>query len=721
VATSVRKIKNIPDHFYAEFSKFKKAKIPYILAFYTLLKRRVRNIPISKKLYFTISIMAVLVTVEICTLWVAVNTLSAVRSFVAGEGLWSKAEKDAVLRLHIYGNSHDKKDYNTFKRLLQVPAGDKKARLELLKKNPDLAIARQGFYAGRNNSADIDGMIALVLRFQQTYYLNKAFTLWAKAEPVIDRLAAIGERLHDEISVGVPQNQVNATLAEAEQLNQQLTQMEDGFSNTLGEGASWLESLVLSVLIALSLTIGSTSILITVSVNKGIAKGLKAILDGADLISRGVLNNRVSVFSEDEIGLLALSFNSMTDRLEQNQFEIKSNAIKLKKERDKAEASEKVKQLFLTNMSHELRTPMNAILGFAHLLEDKIENDEDGEHLKLLIKAGDDLLVLLNDILDFSKIESGRIVLESMPFKISEMVHDLAVEVKDKAAEKSTIVEVYVDEAIPDVVLGDAKRLNQVLFNLLSNAVKFTDRGEIYITIYLLRNLPHYVELEFSIKDTGIGIAEEHIEKIFERFEQADGSTERKFGGAGIGLSIVKQLVELQGGKIAVNSTPGRGSEFHFRLSFLKVKASANQPVPATGEIIHPLAMFSRESGPTILVVDDNSMNRLLVVKLLQKYQYKTDVAENGVIALSKHKLNSYDLILMDLQMPEMDGYETTRQIRTLNDNAKNVPIIAMTAHAMDGEMERCMALGMDGFVPKPFAVKDLYDKIEELLEKQKN
>jgi len=683
---------------------------------FSFFKKKLKDISISRKLYFTVGIMALLVTVELCTLWFAVSTLSSVRSFVAGEALWSKAEKDAVLRLHMYAYTHNEKDYQTFLELFKVPAGDRRTRLELYKKHPDMNVARQGFIDGGNHPDDVDGMIRLLTRFSNISYLKKAFTLWAKAEPIINKLMVTGQAIHTKVQNGASQKEIDALLLEMTVLNTQLSAMENGFSNTLGEGARWLEDLVLKLLLTLSLTIGTTSILITISVSRGLEKGINAIIDGAEQVSKGVLNKRVPVYSGDEIGVLAGAFNQMTARLEHNVQELKIKEEHLKTEKHKVEASEKVKQLFLMNMSHEIRTPMNAVLGFAHLLEDSGLNKEQHDHVTLLSKAANELLQILNDILDFSRMESGRVSLESTPFNLDEMVHTLVGDMFPLADKKDLNLSCYVDKKIPDVVLGDPKRLHQILYNLLANAIKFTERGEVGVTVYLVRDHHHHIELEFSVKDTGIGISEEDQDKIFESFEQAESGTDRKFGGAGLGLSIVKQLVGLQGGNIFVNSRPGRGSEFHFRLSILKVKNPDPSEDTAIDQHLKEPANTVPGDGPLILVVDDNPMNRLLVIKILHKKGYQTDTAENGRMAVFNAQRNEYKLILMDLQMPEMDGYEATRQIRAWQNDKRDIPIIAMTAHATEGERERCLDIGMNEFIPKPFAPDELYQKIDNLL-----
>ncbi len=326
----------------------------------SFLQKKLGNITISLKLYFTVGIMALLVTAELCTLWFAVGTLSSVRSFVNGEGLWSKAQKDAVYSLFIYAHSHNEKDYKAFREILKVPLGDNKTLRELSKPNPDLRIARQGFLEGRNHPQDVDGMISLITRFHNVSYINRAVVIWGQAEQTMEQLIIISDKLHHMInSRPVSQPDIDKVLEQAQVLNRKSTFLEDDFSFTLGEGSRWLENLVLQLLLTLSLTIGTTSILITISVSRGLEKGIKAIIDGAALVGKGLLNTRVKVYSRDEIGTLAASFNQMSDTLERNMRdirELKDAEEKLKSEKEIAETSEKTKQLFLAKMSHEIRT-----------------------------------------------------------------------------------------------------------------------------------------------------------------------------------------------------------------------------------------------------------------------------------------------------------------------------------------------------------------------------
>ena len=670
------------------------------------------------KLYFTVGIMALLVTAELCTLWFAVGTLSSVRSFVNGEGLWSKAQKDAVYSLFIYAHSHQENDYQAFREFLKVPLGDNKTRLELSKPNPDLEVARQGFIEGRNHPEDVDGMIKLITRFHNISYINRAIVIWGQAEQSMEQIIAISDKLHVMINSGkASQAEIDKVLEQAQVLNKRTTILEDDFSFTLGDGSRWLENVVLKLLLALSLTIGTTSILITISVSRGIEKGIKAIIDGAALVGKGLLNTRVNVYSRDEIGILATSFNQMTDTLELNMhhiIELKEAEGKLKREKERAESSEKTKQLFLAKMSHEIRTPMNAILGFAKLLEETLTAKEQQEYIQIIIKSGNDLLVILNDILDFSRMEAGKLNFESVPFNLRDIIGTTILMMSAKSKQKDIDLNFEVDGKIPQRLLGDAVRLNQILLNLVSNAIKFTEEGSISIKVICLEQSEDRILLDFSVKDTGMGIPPEKQETIFESFEQVTNDTTRSFGGAGLGLSIVKQLVTLQNGEIFVISKPGQGADFHFRLAFVRLDDAASKAIPEKTTTAN-----ASGKGIRVLVVEDNLVNQMLVLKVLKRQGFETDMAENGLIALDKVENNDYDIILMDLQMPKMDGYEATQKIRSLTTDKKDIPIMALSAHTFKGEYELCIAMGMDDFISKPFDINELYGKIFGLLERK--
>lgn len=656
--------------------------------------------------------------VELCTLWFSITTLSAVRSYVGGEGLWSKAQKDAILNLREYGYTYDEKNYQAFNEFLKVPFGDKMARIEMGKPNPDLEVVRDGFLQGRNHPDDIDNMVGLTKRFSKVYYLNKAFVAWQRAEPVLDELMGIGLQLHALINAPTKDKvKISFLLGEIERLNTQLTALEDDFSYTLGEGARWLEGVVLRLVLALSITIGTTSIVIAISINRSIKKGLDVIVEGAELVKKGKLETRVKVFANDEIGRVATVFNEMTDTLELNVAETKLTEAKLVTERERAESSDKAKNIFLVNMSHEIRTPMNGIQGFANYIKDSLTDKEHLVAIEMIIKSADHLMSILNDILDFSGLKNGEVDFMKQPIKVRDVIKDACLYVESNAKLKKIELNYSITERVPKVFIGDSIRLFQIFVSLVSNAIKFTEKGEVVISADTIEENKDVVVIEFRIKDTGIGIPQDKQQKIFELFEQAANSTSRKFGGVGLGLSMVKRLVELQNGKIFLESTPGTGSEFYFRMPFVKLN---DAEIGGENIAIYSAAEESGK-GIKVLVVEDNPINQLLVIKVLQKRGYETVISQNGKIAIEKYKDEDFDIILMDLQMPEMDGYETAKYIRRMNVDKADIPIVAMTAHTIYGELEKCMAIGMNDYISKPFKPEDLNAKIQSLVKKKRS
>ncbi|MCX6210552.1 MAG: ATP-binding protein [Bacteroidetes bacterium] len=374
-----------------------------------------------------------------------------------------------------------------------------------------------------------------------------------------------------------------------------------------------------------------------------------------------------------------------------------------------AEDAVKAKQQFLSNMSHEIRTPMNAIIGFTKVVLKTELSAKQKEYLTAIKMSGDALIVLINDILDLAKVDAGKMTFEQTPFKmamsIAAMLHLFETKIQEKNLE---LVKEY-DNNIPEVLIGDSVRLHQIILNLVSNAVKFTNEGKITASVRLQSEDAENVVLEFAISDTGIGISENKLDKIFENFQQASSGTSRLFGGTGLGLAIVKQLVESQGGETNVKSKIDEGSTFSFTLSFKKTKEAA--------EIENGLVEVNREiKDIKVLVVEDIALNQLLMKTLLDDFGFERDIAGNGKIAIEKLQSKVYDIILMDLQMPEMNGFEATTYIR--NVMKLSVPIIALTADVTTVDLAKCKAVGMNDYIAKPVDERLLYSKIVGLIKK---
>ena len=369
----------------------------------------------------------------------------------------------------------------------------------------------------------------------------------------------------------------------------------------------------------------------------------------------------------------------------------------------------KAKQQFLSNMSHEIRTPMNAIIGFTKVVLKTDLTSKQREYLNAIKISGDALIVLINDILDLAKVDAGKMTFEKTAFKMKDSISAMLHLFEAKIQEKNLELQTEYDIKIPTVLLGDPVRLHQIILNLVSNAVKFTSKGKITVTVKLLSEDDEKVNVQFSIADSGIGITESKIEKIFENFQQASSSTSRLFGGTGLGLAIVKQLVEAQGGSISVTSVMDQGSVFSFILSFEKTNAEAEPEID--------LVELDKEiSNIKVLVVEDIALNQLLMKTLLDDFGFERDIAANGKIAIEKMQHKTYDIILMDLQMPEMNGFEATEFIR--NDMNSKVPIIALTADVTTVDLAKCKAVGMNDYIAKPVDERLLYSKIVGLVKK---
>lgn len=388
------------------------------------------------------------------------------------------------------------------------------------------------------------------------------------------------------------------------------------------------------------------------------------------------------------------------------QLELITKNIELAGQKKIVQRAVLAKDNFLANMSHEIRTPLNAIMGFTDLLRQTNLNTVQRDYVDSMQIAQENLLLIVNDILDLSKIESGNLTIDAQPFHLKNTlkhIYDL-LKVKVPAAVEFNL---FLDADMPEIVIGDQGRLNQILVNLIGNALKFTEEGDVTVSVKNVAETEDSYSLKFTIKDTGIGIPEKKLQHIFERFTQAEESTTRRFGGTGLGLNIVKQLIELQNAEIQVKSKLGRGSEFFFVLVYKKATYIET--------VVQPLTEYNL-GKLNILLCEDNFLNQKLVKNVIQNFGFELDVAGNGEIGIDLLNKNKYDLILMDLQMPVKDGYQTTQYIR--NEMKSNIPIIAMTAHSLIGEQERCFNEGMNAYVPKPFKQEALLEAIKTAMSK---
>lgn len=424
---------------------------------------------------------------------------------------------------------------------------------------------------------------------------------------------------------------------------------------------------------------------------------------------------------QDELDVFCMGFNTYIEELQavmvsKNLLEISNK--KLQEEKERSEHLAKARDEFLSSMSHEIRTPLNGILGFTDLLLKNPSLDADSKkQLDYIMMSGDIMLVIINDILDLAKIESGQIALYEKPFELSKLLQLVYDAFSMKIQEKDLNFETSIDEKIPTTVNGDSVRVAQILFNLISNAVKFTPvKGKITLKIDFEKEDAQFHNIKITVEDSGIGISADRIDAIFEPFIQVSDDTARKYGGTGLGLTIIKKIINMMNGRISVKSEPNIGTKFLVHLPFSKeISIPTNSELPVEKDYSD---LFVRKSGKiNVLLAEDNKINQLLAQKVLSKFDFDCFTVENGSLAVEAVINGNFDIVLMDIMMPVMNGYEATSLIRSLTDETKkDIPILALTAVVTGSIIEDCEKAGMNSYLSKPFASEELYKAITKLV-----
>lgn len=661
--------------------------------------RRLLELPIRRKLYCVALLLtanlAAVIAIGVFGMWI----LSSLRAYVGGEGLWAKSQKNAVYALSSYALSRDEKDYRAYLAEMRVPLGDRKARLELEKANPDLRACDAGFIEGGNHPDDVRGMATLFRRFGRFGYIRRAIALWGRADEALAELQAEAEDLHRRAADGrLSGAQARARLERIAAINARLTAIENDFSYTLGDASRWAKRALFFCMTAGAVLFGGLGLLVALLVGQRVADGISALSEAATRAAGGDLSGRVEAVSADEIGRLAEAFNRMTEGLSK---------------------LDRMKNDFISTASHELRTPLTLTLAPLETLLAGEAGPLGAEQLELLRVMHNNALrqlQLVNGLLDFSKLEAGRVEVRRESVDAAALTRGVADDFRPLARGKGLTLEVRADAGSPPVAL-DRYLYERILFNLLSNAVKFTPRGG-SVRVGLSQGGGR---LTLTVADTGVGIPPEQREHLFQRFRQLDSSSTRRFEGTGLGLALVREFAALLGGTVALRGGPGLGSEFEVVIDAPPASGPAAdvRRTPARVPLWDdadaeraPAAEPGDEGG--VLIAEDNAELRAYLARLLRELG-PVRSARNGEEALALAAVRAPELVLADVMMPGLDGLGLCRRLKA-DARTAGVPVVLLTALTDRESLTRGWKAGADEYLFKPFHPKEVLTRVRTLL-----
>lgn len=661
------------------------------------------NLSVSKKIYTLVVLSLLILLVELTALRFSVESLNAVRIYMNGESIWSKSQKRAVNMLYLFALTKEPEYYQEFQNSVKKIMAHRNARIELNKENSNTSEVSKQLLMGGSVPSDIPKLIEYYQKYKDTNSIKKIISYWETGDDLMIEIQNLGESIYAQtlrINQKTDQALINS-IKSVSLLDQKLTESEILFSSKLQDIARVAEQSFYTVL-TIILLISFLRIVLIIYFGKTVKNWLDHYINIATQVSSGDLSKSLNTNIQDEFGKAAEALNNMICSLRSQT-----------NERLSAEHASLSKNIFLANMSHEIRTPLNSILGFSEILRDQnLSVVERETYANIIKRTGASLLSIIQDILDIARIEAEQISIEFSTFSLDQLIIDIKELLSLKAADKGVELTIEKVSNTATYIKSDLTRVRQILLNILGNAIKFTDKG--YVKMH------YWVEDEqliFSVKDSGVGIAPDQLNNLFRPFSQGDSSVSKRFGGTGLGLMISKRLAQLLGGDVLfIESHVGVGSTFQVRIRYEPESNLQNIPnlqkksAPNTEtEPNHLLA------DKKILVVEDSMDNQILINAHLNRYGATVDTADDGKEGLEKCLANNYDLIILDMQMPIMDGYTTSRKIRK---NGYTLPILALTGYAMKGDEEKCLAAGCDGYLTKPFSRDDFIRTIARLLTK---
>lgn len=689
---------------------------------------RLDDLSITKKFVLIFNAFFLIILSLFLISYFGMSVLSHVRAYIAGESIWSKAQKDAVYHLSRYLIYEEEKDYEAYLDSTKVPLGDRIAREELEKPNPDLDVVSKGLIEGKNHPDDVRGMAILFTRFSSVPYIEKAFRLWQRGESLFTELMYLGQVIGHDVKAGTITPVARGEyLRRIDEINEKLTPIEEEFSTVLGEGARWLKKNLIATMVIIVVLLLAIGLALATRISRQMIREIHALRDAAERISKGDFSAELEPRSRDEIGELTARFQEMKVQRQKMEQALVYRARELNKANERLIESERSKNDFFTSISHELRTPLTLVLSPIETLlseEHGPMSEENKNLLKTMHNNTARLLQLVNGLLDFSKLEAGRMELHREPVDLVEITQSILSDFKPLLQRKKLKQE-FIAKKKEVYVYIDRYVYERILFNLMSNAMKFTPAGG-KITVSLTHGDG---TIRLSVADTGIGIRPEEQQNIFQKFRQIERSSARRHEGTGLGLALVKEFAELLQGHVSVTSEPGKGSVFMVEFpaapaerSHVIAQASQRPPaVAAPYDISSPaeeapplLALEPHGMKPKVLIAEDNADMAAYLQSILSPF-CQVAVTSDGEEALKKARGWNPDLVLSDIMMPKKDGLTFCREMKSSAATA-SIPVVLLTALTDRDALMMGWEAGADDYLFKPFHPKELTTRVKTLL-----